>query len=194
MEDGRAAFSSPLSADGKEVLRGLHMPFGIAGSSASPYFCLSDLATKWPSKDPTARRVVVMITNGVDNYDSRLDLDDPYVQTAVRDSVRARLVVYPIYWGGRGMGNGGGSNAGQSLLVQIADATGGKSYWMGTGNPVSFEPYFRDLRRRLRNQYLLSFAANLSGKPEMQRLQVKIGGAATKVDAPQQVFVSRAGE
>ena len=44
MENGRAAFAGPLSANGKEVLRGLHTPTGIAGSNASPYFCLSDLA------------------------------------------------------------------------------------------------------------------------------------------------------
>jgi hypothetical protein len=194
MENGRAVFSSPLSADGKEVQRGLRIPFGGAGSSASPYFCLSDLAKQWPSKDPAARRVVVMISDGVDNYGEPGDLSDPYMESAIRDAVRARLIVYPIYWRGRGMGYAGGSNAGQSLLVEVADATGGKSYWMGSGDPVSFEPYFRDLRRRLRNQYLLSFSANLSGKPAVESLHLKISGAATKVDAPQQVFVSRAGE
>jgi hypothetical protein len=194
MENGRAAFSGPFSADAKEVLRGLRIPVGGAGSSASPYFCLSDLARQWPSKDPAARRVVVMITDGVDNYGELGDLSDPYMEAAIRDAVRARLVVYPIYWRGRGMSNAGAGIAGQSLLVEVADATGGKSYWMGTGDPVSFEPYFRDLRRRLRNQYLLRFSANLSGKPTVESLQVKISGAATMVNAPQQVFVSRAGE
>ena len=31
-------------------------------------------------------------------------------------------------------------------------ATGGKSFWQGMGNPVSFQPYFEELTRRLRNQ------------------------------------------
>src|SRR5579863_9397983 len=43
MDNGRAAFSGPLSTDHEQVLRALHLPAGTAGADASPYFCLSDL-------------------------------------------------------------------------------------------------------------------------------------------------------
>jgi hypothetical protein len=49
MRNGRAVFAGPLTADHAQVLRALHLPGGSAGSSASPYFCLSDLAKNWPS-------------------------------------------------------------------------------------------------------------------------------------------------
>jgi len=39
-----------------------------------------------------------MITDGVDYYDMPNDPDDPYGATAVDDAVRARLMVYAIYW------------------------------------------------------------------------------------------------
>ena len=39
-----------------------------------------------------------MVTDGVDNYNRRYDPEDPYVQAAINDSVRARLIVYSIYW------------------------------------------------------------------------------------------------
>jgi len=191
MEYGRAVMGGPLTADHALAAHELHLPSGPAGSEASPYFCLSDLAKHWPSNDHSARREVVLITDGVDDYEQRFDPDDPYVQTAIRDSVRAGLVVYSIYWSGEGRGEGGyfGSNTGQSLLNEVTEATGGTNYWQGMGNPVSFAPFFENLKWRLQNQYRLSFSSDLKGKPEVKMMSLKVGGPAKKVYAPQQVFV-----
>jgi len=195
MQNGQAVLSGPLSADHAQVLRGLHLPSGSAGSSASPYFCLSDLAKRWPSSDRLARREVVMVTDGVDSYSPRYDPEDPYLQAAISDSVRAGLVVYSIYWSNQGFADRSSyeSFSGQNLLAQLAQATGGNSYWTGSGNPVSFAPYFKDLSRRLGNQYKLSFDARLNGKPEIESLKLKFKAPETEIDAPQQVFVGRAG-
>jgi hypothetical protein len=191
MQNGRAVFAAPLSADHDQVLRALHLPGGSAGANASPYFSLSDLAKNWPSKDPEARREVVMVTDGVDNYDRRLDLEDPYVQAAITDSVRARLVVYSIYWLNQGHADStlSANNAGQNLLGAVTQATGGKSFWEGMGNPVSFEPYFDELTRRFRNQYELGFTSSLGNKPEVETLKLKLTAPGTEVDTPQQVLV-----
>ena len=174
MMDGRAALGGPLTTDHESVLRGLHLTAsGEAGISGSPYFCLSDLAKNWPSSDARARREVVMITDGVDYYDMRYDPEDPYVQTAVDDAVRARLMVYAIYWqsADRFDRTNYGAGAGQNLLAQITENTGGKSYWQGTGNPVSFAPYFADIDRRLNNQYELDFMTVVGDKPKMQTIK-----------------------
>ena len=53
-------------------------------------------------------------------------------------------------------------NWGQNYLSQISDETGGESYYLGFGAPVSFVPYLDDLTHRLTRQYLLTFLA----KPE----------------------------
>src|SRR5215831_15691295 len=102
MQNGTAALTGPLSTDHAQAAKALHIPGGIPGASASPYFCLSNLAQHWPSNDRAARRVVVMITDGVDYYNPRYDPQDPYMQAAVTDSVRAGLVVYSIYWQNQG--------------------------------------------------------------------------------------------
>ena len=195
MLNGRAVFASPLSANHDQVLSALHLPAGATGVTASPYFCLSDLAQHWPSGNRDARRVVVMVTDGVDAYDLRFDPDDPYVQAAISDSAKAGLVVYSIYWMNRGFIALSlyQNNASQSLLLEVTDATGGKSYWQGTGNPVSFQPYFEDLSRRLANQYQLDFSARLDGKPTLQTMRLKVNAPAINVTAPQQVFVNHAG-
>ncbi len=195
MENGRAALTAPLSSDPAQVLNGLHLPAGAQGTSSSPYFCLSDLAKHWPSHDNTARREVVMITDGVDYYNLHLDLNDPYVQASIEDSIRSGLVVYSFYWKNQGRIDRSEyeSNAGQSLLSEVTQATGGNSYWEGTGNPVSFDPFLKDLRQRFQNQYRLSFSAPLKDKPQVERLSLKIQGADAKVYAPQQVLVRPAG-
>jgi len=191
MMDGRAAFGGPLSTDHGSVLRSLHLTApGEAGISASPYFCLSDLAKNWPSSDAHARREVVMITDGVDYYDMHYDPDDPYVQTALQDAVRARVTVYAIYWrsGDRFDSTSYGAGDGQNLLAEVTQGAGGVSYWIGTGNPISMVPYFADISRRFENQYELDFMTAIGNKPEMQSIKLSVSAHA-KVSAPQQVYV-----
>jgi hypothetical protein len=191
MENGRAVFGGPLSTDRAAVVRELHLPFaGMPGESASPYFCLSDLARHWPSNDTHARREVVAVTDGVDYYNMRYDPEDPYVQAAVQDSVRAHLIVYAIYWRNSGFVDrtNYGAFSGQALMAEVTGATGGNSYWEGNGDPVTFQPYLADIDRRLANQYELSFMTPLGGKPQMASLKLKVA-AQVKVDAPQQVYV-----
>jgi hypothetical protein len=192
MENGRAALAGPLSADHAQVLLGLHLP---VGPSSSPYFSLSDLAQNWPSKERGVRREVVLLTDGIDPNNQRFDPDDPYVQSAIKDSVRAGLVVYTIYWRSRYGGdiNSMTADGGQSLLAEVTEATGGNNYWMGTGNPVSFQPFFEDLARRLENQYQLDFTARLDRKPTVESMKLKVDGLPLEVAAPQLVFVDRAG-
>ena len=192
MENGRAVLTGPLSTDRAEVLHGLHIPAGgEPGVSASPYFCLSDLAKHWPSNNRQARREVVMVTDGVDYYNLRYDPDDPYLQAAINDSVRARLIVYSIYWRNTGRLDRSmyATDSGQNLLTQLTQATGGNSYWQGFGDPVSLQPYLEDIERRLDNQYEVSFMAPFKDKPQVESFKLKLSAPGTKVDAPQQVLV-----
>jgi len=192
MVNGTAAFSGPLSSNPAQVLQALHVTAGPIGISASPYFCLSDLAKHWPSNNRSARRIVVMISDGIDYYDLRYDPEDPYVRAAVDDSVRNGLVVYFLYWAdaGRISRMGFEQAAGQNLMLQVTDATGGYSYWQGFGNPVTFQPYLQDLRRRLANQFGLEFTTPLKeNNAQIERLNLKLSAPSAKVDAPNRVLV-----
>lgn len=191
MQNGRAVFAQPFTADKDQALKSLHLPGGVSGVSASPYFCLTDLAKEWPSKNPGSRREVVMVTDGVDPYNLRFDPEDPYLQSAINDSIRAGLIVNSIYWRNEGRIDRSlyQTNAGQSLLDIVCDATGGRSYWQGTGNPVSFTPYFEDLSRRLQNQYELGFITPAKAKPDVSTLKVKLTMPNAKLDAAQRVLV-----
>lgn len=191
MQNGATVFSGPMSSNHAEVARQLHLPNGTAGSSASPYFCLSSLAKSWPAPRSAARREVILVTDGVDEYNLRYDPQDPYVLSAIADAQRAGLVVYSIYYRNQGRLSGSfyETNAGQNYLTQVADETGGNLYYEGLGNPVSFVPFFNDLNRRLGNQYELDVPVKELKKASFVTLKVKSNVSSIKLKAPDHLAV-----
>jgi hypothetical protein len=57
------------------------------------------------------------------------------------------------------------------------------------GNPVSFQPYFEELSRRLRNQYELDFSAPMKDKPSVEVMKLELHAPGTEIDAPHQVYM-----
>jgi hypothetical protein len=131
----------------------------------------------------------------VDNYHPRYDPNDPYVQSAIRDSMKAGLVVSSIYWHSMGVPAGSYfSSTGQSLLLQVSDATGGEAYWQGLSNPVSFSPYFQKIKERLGEQYNLEFRAPLYGKKAyVANMKLKVSTPDAKVRGPNRVWLAPPG-
>ena len=194
MRNGRAAFAQHPTADHALAAKALRQPQGVPGGNASPYFCLSDLVKHWPSQDRNNRREVLMITDGFDPYYPRYDPQDPYLQAAISDAQRAGIIVYSIYYrnAGRFSSSTYATDAGQNLLTQLSDATGGKLYWQGLSNPVSFQPYLDDLSKRLIHQYELGFTVPARAKAQLVDLKVKADTSNVNISAPQRVFVGGA--
>jgi hypothetical protein len=189
MQNGRAVMSQKLTADHKLAADSMRLTNGIPGISGSPYFCLSDLAKNWPSKEK-ARRVVFMVTNGEDPYYRSRDMQDPYLAAAIQDAQKAKLLVSSIYFRNT---TGGGSTSfstliGQSYLQRVADTTGGQFYSMAMSSPVSFAPFLAQFKQSLERQYLLTFATSNTG---WQSLQVRSKARDLKVTAPQAIYVDK---
>ncbi len=195
MQNGAAVFAGPLSKDHAEVAKTLHLPSGVPGGSASPYFCLQDLAKRWPAPPSDARREVLMITDGVDPYNLRYDPEDPYLRAALDASNRADLVVFSIYYRDQGRLSGTfyETNAGQNYLSQVAEATGGNLYYEGLTNPVSLTPFLSDLQRRLDNQYELAVSVKPAKKADFAELKVKTDVGSVKLQAASRIAVAAAG-
>lgn len=184
MANGRAVMAQTLTADHTRAGKALRLTTSIPGISASPYFCLSDLAKHWPAQyQPGTRRVVFMVTNGEDPYYMQRDLQDPYVASAIVDSQRAGLLVYSIYFRDVGFRRAGslGILFGQSYLQKVANETGGVSYNEGLTSPVSFDPFLKQFKTSLENQYMVNIAAQGSG---LVRIKVKSNISGVKLIAP----------
>ena len=181
MRDGAARIEQNLTNDHALAAKALRLPVGMSGISASSYFSVSDLVKHWPAS--TARREVLMVTDGIDRYYDTGDLEDPYLQEAIDAATRAGVIVSAIYNPGAGhyAHSYWQSYWGQIYLSQMTDKTGGEAYYIGFNSPpVSFSPYLDDLGRRLSHQYFLTFLAKLPKKAGWQ--QVRLGTEVQGVD------------
>ena len=203
MQNGRVVSGgdfSTFTANLPAAAKSLHLPSGIPGSSASPYFCLSDFVKNWPGNAedqaaPTSQRAprhkarfVLMITNGVDPYNgstSVMNQDSPYVAATISDAQRAGVPVYSIYFADAGFRRNRGSFSGQSYLSQLAQGTGGVSLWQGIGNPVSTDPFLKQFKQDVAETFVVTFPVGT--KQNLTRLRVSTNLPKTKVRAPDQV-------
>jgi hypothetical protein len=191
MRDGVAQVVQNLTSDHSLAAKALRLPLGIRGVNASPYLSLTDLVKRWPTTP--ARRAVIMATDGIDHLYGTGDLQDPYLDEAIDNALRAGITVSAIYT--PGVGHFGHSYWqtywGQIYLSQLADETGGEAYYIGfTGPPVSFTPFLEDVEKRLAHQYLLTFLAKPPKKANWQRVRLMTEVPNADLVGPQKVWVT----
>lgn len=191
MRDGVAQVVQNLTGDHALAAKALRLPVGLRGVNGSPYFSLTDLVKRWPAS--TARRAVVMATDGIDRNYGTGDLQNPYLDEAIDNALRASITVSTIYT--PGVGHFGHSYWqtywGQTYLSRLADETGGEAYYIGfSGPPVSFTPFLEDVEKRLAHQYLLTFLAKPPKKANWQRIRLMTEVPNADLVAPGKVWVT----
>lgn len=195
MQNGRVVGTQDFTIDHAAAAGNLRLPLSSPGASASPYICLSDFIHRWPGESgdegamPTPKaRFVMMLTNGVDPYNgsvSPTNQNSVYVDNAVRDAQRAGIPVYSIYYGDIGIRGGEASFSGQNYLSQVAEGTGGRAYFQGTGSPVSVSPFLTEFRNSIAESYAATF--NASGRSNLVDIRFSTSLPSTKLRAPQRV-------
>jgi hypothetical protein len=172
MRNGTVDIAQNFTADHAAAAKSLRLPFGSVGASASPYLSIVDLIKRWP--EGPVRREILMVSDGIDRLGGG-GPSDPYADSAIEQAQKAGVIVFTIY--ANGVGHWGHSfwriNWGQNYLAQIADETGGESYFLGLQTPVSFSPYLDDLSHRLDHQYLLTFLAKPEKKAGLQGVKLR---------------------
>lgn len=191
MENGTVRHEGGFTTDHESVAQQLRIPLGAPGISASPYFCMQEFVKHWPGQG-NAARMVLMITNGVDPYNgsvSPLNQDSPYVAAAQNDAQRAGVAVYSIYYADAGIRGGFANFSGQNYLNQVADATGGESFYQGRITPPSLAPYLNQFRNAIAESYLVTFNANATHEKSgtLTSIKIKSEQAGVKIKAPQAV-------
>jgi hypothetical protein len=188
MRNGSAMLSQAFTTDHAKAAAAVRLPQSVPGENGSPYFALSDLVRHWPSKDKTDRRVVLMMTDGVDRYWASNMMDDPYVHTATEDAIKNGVMVYSIYVRGAGRyGTGLWSiNMAQSRMAEVSEQTGGAAYFEGITDPVTIQPFLSDFRARLDHQYELTIAAPRA--KVVQPVKVWTEAPGLKVEGPSYIY------
>ncbi|MEJ7709926.1 MAG: hypothetical protein WKF84_08715 [Pyrinomonadaceae bacterium] len=95
------------------------------------------------------------ISRGADSASPSQSLD---LQRAVNEAQRRGVAIYSVYapTASTPSFNSILTSYAQGSLNRLSDETGGKAFFQGTGAPVSFDPYFRDLSMMLTRQIALT--------------------------------------
>ncbi len=193
MGHGTTQITQNFTRDHAAAANSLRVALGPGGADVSPYDSLSEAIKHWPSTG-AERKEVIMISSGIEGLGGGYDPENPYVNAGIQDAQKAGVVVYGIY--SPSVGHYGHSywrnTWGQNFLSQLCDETGGESYIIGFGSPVTFGPFLDQILQQLRHQYLLTFIARPEQKSGLQPVKVSIPEKDASVAAPDRVFV-RAG-
>jgi len=189
MQEGGTKIVQPLTGDHALAARTLHVTLANLARSASPYDALGDLIKQWPAGRD--RREIVMISSGADEGDGQSGLDryDGSVNAAIEAAQRAGIVVFAIGTSGESIGLDR-AGRGKNYLAQVAEETGGESYYRDSGPVISFVPYLDDVSERLSRQYLLAFVAKPEKKAGMQSVKVRTDVSHLEIAGAERVFVS----
>ncbi|HUJ96146.1 MAG TPA: hypothetical protein VLW84_12820 [Terriglobales bacterium] len=193
-----------FTADHALVANSLRLSRGF-GVMSSPYLSLIDLTKRWSGH--SNRRAVLMISDGIDRYRNAFGMGggfggrglqpiSPDVQSASDAAQRAGVPVYSMYVLGTGRIRTSfwQVNLGQASLSKLSDDTGGESFYLGMGDPVSYQPYLNDLQKLLDNQYLLTFGAKPQKKAGLQTVRIQTEVPNAELRAADSVWVPAAGK
>jgi hypothetical protein len=195
MRNGTVHVAQNLTTDHRQAANALRIPLGSPGVYGSPYLSVIDLMKRWP--DSSNRREIVMITDGIDRlhgwpHHRGLGPTSPDVSSASAVAQRTGTIIHGIYT--RGVGWRGSNywqvTNGQNALAKLADETGGESFFLGFGEPVSFRPYLDRLQTSLDNRYRLEFNAMPGKKPGLQNVKLTTEVAGVELDSADSVWVA----
>lgn len=163
----------------------------VTSSSSSaprtPYDGVIDALNRFDAL-PAGRRAILMVSDGLDLSQSgggatpseSIDLD-----RAILQAQRKSVSVFPFYSPTVTTEDGRGQRVlfGQGSLQKIADETGGRAFFQGTGAPVNFDRFFRELNILLNRQFLLTYLSE-NMKRGYYKVEVKSTNPIVKIEHP----------
>jgi VWFA-related protein len=178
----RQKFTTDLEKAGKS----LRIPVGVASAAPyNPYVEVIEAIRRFDSQ-PSGRRAILLVSDGLDlshGADSSSAGQSVDLQRAITEAQRRSIAVYAFYAptvGGRDFLLS--ANA-QGSLLRLAEETGGRAFFQGTGAPVSFDPFIRELTTSLDKQIALTYLSTHTEKG-FHRIQVRSLSAGVQIDHP----------
>jgi VWFA-related protein len=165
----------------------LRPPTGFASNSPyNPYVEVIEALKRFEGQ-PLGRRAILLVSDGLDisrGVDSSSPTQSVDLQRAVNESQKRGVAIYGFYAPSIVAATHPElvSNA-QSSLQRLSDETGGLPFFQGTGAPVSFVPFLRDLDTSLQKQAALTFLSTHLSKG-FHKIEVKSSTPGVRVAYP----------
>jgi hypothetical protein len=169
--DVRRKFTSDL----EKAASGVRPPMGLASASPfNPFVEIIEALRRYDSQ-PLGRRAIIVVSDGLDvsrgpessSPTSSVDLD-----RAIAEAQRRSVAIYSIYAPSIGSQGGLLGLNGQSCLERLSKETGGVAFFQGTGAPVSFDPFLKEIATSFSMQLALTYLSTHPAKG-FHRLEIK---------------------
>ena len=176
-----------FTTDLEKAAKSLRPPSGFATAGPyNPYVEVIEALKKFDAQ-PLGRRAVLLVSDGLDisrGVDSSSPTQSIDLQRAVNESQRRSVAIYGFYAPTQVAAANPilASNA-QSSLLRLSNETGGMAFFQGTGAPVSFDPFIRDLDASLQKQTALTFLSTHLNKG-FHKIEIKSSTPGVKVSYP----------
>lgn len=170
--NGTAMIAQDFTKDHELAGKALRIPLGGFGAFSSPYLSLQDLIKRLPGEGQ--RRSIVVFSSGIDYFRGNFGPTSPDLDTTIERAQKSNVNVWTLYAPDAGHRGRSFFRVGyaQSNLSQLSEETGAESYYLGTGEPVTFRSYFEEITTHLNNQYLLTFEGGGGKKGRFERVRV----------------------
>jgi VWFA-related protein len=151
-------------------------PLGLA--SASPYNPFVEIVEGLRRFDSQAqgRRAMIVVSDGLDlsrGIDSSSPGQSIDLDKAITEAQRRGVAIYSIFAPAAAVsGNQLVVANGQGCLSKLSEDTGGRAFFQGTGAPVSFDPFLKEISASLDRQVALTYLSTHPNKG-YHRLDVK---------------------
>ncbi len=170
--DVRRKFTTDL----EKAAANLRPPLGIASAAPfNPYVEIIEALRRFDSQ-PLGRRAIIVVSDGLDvsrGIDSSSPGQSLDLQRAITEAQRRSVAIYSIYVPSAGAaGNQFLAANGQSCLEKLSSETGGRAFFQGTGAPVSFDPFLREIDASLARQLALTYLSTHTSRG-FHRLDIK---------------------
>ncbi len=164
--------------DLEKAASSLRIPLGSASAAPyNPYVEILEGLNRFESQ-PSGRRSMLVVSDGLDisrGLDSSSAGQSVDLQRAINQAQRRSVAVYSFFAPSVVLSQSSNllllGNA-QSALERLSDETGGRAFFQGTGAPVSFDPFLRDLDATLEKQLAVTFLSTHPRKG-FHRLQLR---------------------
>jgi VWFA-related protein len=187
LRTGSLQVKQRFTNDLERAASALRPPVGFANAGPyNPYVEVIEALKRFESQ-PLGRRAILLVSDGLDisrGVDSSAPTQSVDLQRAVNESQRRGVAIYGFYAPTLvAAANPALISNAQSSLLRLSNETGGLAFFQGTGAPVSFAPFIRELDISLQKQAALTFLSTHLRKG-FHRIEVKSSTPGVRVSYP----------
>jgi VWFA-related protein len=187
LRTGSLQVKQKFTNDLEKAAKSLRPPSGFASAGPfNPYVEVIEALKRFESQ-PLGRRAILLVSDGLDisrGVDSSAPTQSIDLQRAINESQRRSVAIYGFYAPTLvAAANPSLAANAQSSLLRLSNETGGLAFFQGTGAPVSFDPFIRELDISLQKQAALTFLSTHL-KKGFHRIEVKSATPGVRVAYP----------